>query len=303
MIEFTKIQISQKEAYEKILFTQGERNCEYSFANQFLWGRQEIAFLQGCIAYFAHFNGRSVYPYPIGDGDKKQVIAAVLEDAAQRGIPCRMSSLTQGDREELESWFPGQFHFKPDRNGMDYVYALEDLADLRGRKYQKKRNHVNRFRSDHPDFQVLPLSPENLPDAQAMVEGWFRTHTEENPDRDYLLEKIAVARGFQNYEALGMEGIALVEGGRILAVTMGTRLSPETFDIHFEKALEDVEGAYAAVNCEFARYLRLKHPDVKFLNREDDMGLEGLRKAKLSYLPHHMAEKYWAYHREAMDGL
>jgi hypothetical protein len=76
---------------------------------------------------------------------------------------------------------------------------------------------------------------------------------------------------------------------------MGSRISPDTFDIHFEKAREDVDGAYPTINCEFARYLRLKHPEIRFLNREDDMGLEGLRKAKLSYNPHHMVEKYWAY--------
>jgi hypothetical protein len=84
-------------------------------------------------------------------------------------------------------------------------------------------------------------------------------------------------------------------------MTMGSRLSRNTFDIHFEKAREDVDGAYAAINCEFARYLRLKYPDVEFLNREDDVGLEGLRKAKLSYLPHHMVEKCWGYLAEDYD--
>lgn len=79
---------------------------------------------------------------------------------------------------------------------------------------------------------------------------------------------------------------------------MGSRLSEDTFDIHFEKAREDVDGAYPAINCEFARHLRLKYPQVRFLDREDDMGLEGLRKAKLSYYPHHLTEKCWAYEKE-----
>ena len=95
----------------------------------------------------------------------------------------------------------------------------------------------------------------------------------------------------------------LLSGGEGIAVTMATRLSGDTFDIHFEKAKEDVEGAYAAINCEFARYLREKHPDVRFLNREDDMGLEGLRKAKLSYQPHHLMEKHWAYVWEDLNDL
>ena len=107
-----------------------------------------------------------------------------------------------------------------------------------------------------------------------------------------------MARAFHHFAPLGMEGIALLDGDQVLAVTMGSQMSPDTFDIHFEKAREDVDGAYSAVNCEFARYLRLKYPEVRFLDREDDLGLEGLRKAKLSYNPHHMTEKHFAYLRE-----
>ena len=86
----------------------------------------------------------------------------------------------------------------------------------------------------------------------------------------------------------------LLDGDRVLAFTMGSRLSADTVDVHFEKARADVNGAYTAINCEFARYIRAKHPDIRFLNREEDMGLEGLRKAKQSYRPHHMVEKCWA---------
>ena len=119
---------------------------------------------------------------------------------------------------------------------------------------------------------------------------------------DYLLENIAMARAFQNYNWLEMEGIFLLDENRVLAVTMGSRMSPSTFDIHFEKALEDVDGAYPAINCEFARYLREKYPEVEFLNREDDLGLEGLRKAKLSYNPHHMIQKHRALVAEDIYG-
>ena len=98
-----------------------------------------------------------------------------------------------------------------------------------------------------------------------------------------------------------LEGIALTEGDTILALTIGSPLSPDTFDVHFEKADETVEGAYAAINQAFAQYLQDTHPELRYLNREDDMGLEGLRKAKLSYCPHHMEEKYWAYLRD--EGL
>ena len=295
MIEFHRIGLCDKERYESVLFTEPERGCEYSFANLCLWGRQEIAYLYGCVAFFSHFYGKSVYPFPIGPGDKEAVIRDYLQDAARRGIPCRISGLTSADCLWLEERFPGKFHIHCNRDSFDYLYTIDALADLRGRKRQKKRNHLNRFQAAHPDYEVQPLSADNLEEAKALVDAWFAHRQESDPQGDYLLEKRALRRAFDRYDSLGMEGILLREGSEVLAMTMGSRLSGDTFDIHFEKAREDVDGAYGTINCEFARYLRLKHPELRFLNREDDLGLEGLRKAKLSYYPDHLVEKCWAY--------
>lgn len=302
MMEFQRLNFENKEAYDRILMACPERGCEYSSANLFLWGKQKIAFSHGCVAFFSHFYGKSVYPYPIGNGSKKAVIEAILHDARMRGIPCRLTGLTDADREELESWFPGKFHLRTIRDSFDYVYEINGLADLKGRKFQKKRNHFNRFKAEHPNYQVVEINACNLPLAQRMVDQWYRTRLKEDPEGDYLLENIAMARAFQNYGWLGFEGIMLIDDGKVLAVTIGSRMAPNMFDIHFEKALEDVDGAYNAVNCEFARFLRLKHPEVQYLDREDDMGLEGLRKAKLSYNPHHLIEKHWAYVAEDIYG-
>ena len=298
MLDFHKPTIAEKDAYEAILFSCPPRGCEYSFANLKLWGRQNIAFSQGCVALFSHFYGRSVYPYPIGNGDKKAVIENILLDAQNRGIPCRITGMTDADRQELEALFPDTFVLRADRDTSDYVYAIDDLADLKGRKFQKKRNHVNRFRAEHPDFRVVPLTACNMAQAQHMINDWYRIRMKEDPEGNYMLENIALSRACAKYESLGMDGILLMDGDQVLAVTMGSRMGTDTFDIHFEKAREDVEGAYAAVNCEFARYLRQKYPHIAYLDREDDMGLEGLRKAKLSYNPHHLVDKYWAYRKE-----
>ena len=298
MIDFHRLKMHHKQQYEDILFSRPSLGCEYSFANKFLWGQQRVAFLQGCVAFFSHYDGRSVYPYPMGDGDRRAVLEAILHDAKTRGIPCRITGMNEENRRELENFFPDRFAIRVDRDFFDYVYAIDDLADLKGKKFQKKRNHFNRFRSEHPEYEVRELNRCNLRQAMGMVDDWYRHRLQTDPQGNYLLENIALGRAFQHYEDLGMEGIMLLDRGRVLAVTMGSRLSPDTFDIHFEKAREDADGAYNAVNCEFARFLRLKYPEVRFLNREDDMGLEGLRKAKLSYNPHHMEEKYWACLKE-----
>ena len=294
MISFHRAAIADKAAYDSCLLAAPERGCEYSFSNIFLWGRQEIAFLHGCVAFFCHFFGKTVYPFPIGSGDKRAVLEEIIADAQERGIPCRITGITEADREDLERWFPGKFQIRPDRNFFDYVYAIDALADLRGKKLQKKRNHFNRFQANRPDYRVEPISCENIARVQHMVNDWYVTRRKSDPDGDYLLESLAMAKAFRHYDALQMEGLALLDGDQVLAMTMGSRMAHNTFDIHFEKALEEADGAYPAINCEFARYLRLKYPDVQYLNREDDMGLEGLRKAKLSYYPDHMVEKYKA---------
>jgi len=298
MIPFRRIELADKTQYETYLFAEPERGCEYSFANLFMWGRQEIAFLDDCALLFSHFNGHTVYPWPQGPGDKRMALETILADARQRGIPCRITGMTGQEMEKLQAWFPDTFEIRVARDNFDYVYTVEALADLRGKKLQKKRNHVNRFRAEHPDYRVEPLGCGNIARVQHMVNDWYVSRRQADPTGDYLLESLAMARAFRNFDNLGMEGIALLEGDRVIAVTMGSRLSGNTFDIHFEKAREEFGGAYNAINCEFARYLRLKYPDVEFLNREDDLGLEGLRKAKLDYHPHHLTEKYWACLKE-----
>ena len=294
MIPFHRACLEDKAPYESILMNCPERGCEYSFANLFLWGRQEIAFVENCVVFFSHFFGRSVYPYPLGTGDKKAALEAILADSRQRGIPCRITGMTEADRQELEDLFPDRFSIRPARDSFDYVYTVDALADLKGKKLQKKRNHVNRFRTEHPDYRVEPICCENVSRIQHMVNDWYVSRKLSDPEGDYFLESLAMAKAFRHYDALNMEGIALLEGDRVLAVTMGSLMAPEMMDVHFEKAVEDVPGAYNTVNAEFARHIRLKFPEVRFLNREDDMGLEGLRTAKLSYLPDHMIEKYQA---------
>lgn len=292
MIDFQKIDPFHREEFNRYLHSSRERGCEYSFANLNLWGRQQAAFVGGFLVVFAQFEKRSVYPFPIGQGDIKPVLDAIIHDAKARGIVCRISGMNADDCMLLEELFPGQFRFYPDRDSCDYVYKIEDLATLKGRKLQKKRNHLNKFKASRPDCQISPLDESNLEAAREMVQKWYEIKQEENPQEDYHLEQRAIFRAFRHMRELGLEGLALTEKGRVIAMTMGSRLSQNTFDIHFEKALD--EGAYVAVNQAFAAYLLKKYPEIQYLNREEDMGLPGLRKAKLSYHPDHLVVKFWA---------
>lgn len=294
MIPFEPLDPEKKAEYDRYLQNDGERGCEYSFVNLYLWGRQKAAFLHDHLAFFSQFNRKSVYLFPVGYGDKRPVLEAVMADAKKRGIPCRFTGLTQDDCALLERLYPGRFRFHFDRDTFDYVYDIHDLADLKGKKFQRKRNHLNRFRDNHPDHVLEPITDENIDQVRQLVQSWYELRMAEDPHADFHMERSAIKKALDHRQILGMEGLLLRVDGKPVAMTMGSRLNDNTFDVHFEKALDIADGAYAAINNGFARYLREKHPDLCFLNREDDMGLPGLRKAKLSYNPDHMIDKSWA---------
>ena len=292
MLEFKRLNLEDRQLYQSLF--QEARGCEYSFVNVNLWGRQRVAFYQDFCVLFSQFDRYTVYPFPVGKGDPKPVLDAMIEDAQSRGIPFRLTGMTSAECAEVEKLYPGKFRFHTDRDNFDYVYAIDDLADLTGKRYQSKRNFSNRFRANHPDCQVLALDDDTIPAALDMLETWFAQRMELDPTADFHLEKTALDRAFARRQALELEGLVLMEDGHCLAMTIGSFLSDNTFDIHFEKALDGIDGAYAFINQSFARYLREKYPRLAYLNREDDMGIPGLRKAKLSYHPHHLVEKHWA---------
>ena len=294
MIDFQKIDLAYAEQYKQYLFAASERGCEYSLANLYMWGRQKVAQLHGCLLLFSQFQRKSVYPFPVGSGDVGAAIDAIIHDARVRGLQCRLTSMTAADCAFLEERYPGQFQFHPDRDSCDYVYNITDLATLPGRKFQRKRNHLNRFRQNHPDCQMVPICEELLSAVKDMAEIWYAQRMESDPNNDFQLEQRALNRACSHWNELGLEGAALMEDGRILAIAIGSFLNETTFDVHFEKALEDVDGAYAAINQAFSAHLQKKYPDLLWLNREDDMGIPGLRKAKLSYCPDHLVVKFWA---------
>ena len=289
MIPFCRPQLSDRETLHPLFFRSEYRGCEYSFVNIYLWGHQEFALVEGQLVLFSHWDGRSMYVYP-GREKRREIMERLSADAAERGIPMRMYGLDRDAVEGIEALFPGQYGFSAYRDGFDYLYDIGRLAELRGKKLQQKRNHINRFIENYPDWYTLPITRENLAECQAMAADWYKVH--EDPEHDYALEKVAMCRAFNSFEALGMEGLALYADGRIVAMTMGNRLRADTFDVNFEKAYADVPGAYPLINREFARRIQSRYPEVAFLNREEDMGLPGLRKSKLSYHPDLLLEKF-----------
>lgn len=285
MLEFRTLTLSDRESLNEILYPLSDLGCECTFANLFLWGPQRVAIEDGFAYILTKHAGADSYFIPLGQGDLKAAVKRLAQDAKKRGVPLSMYAVTDRIRAELEAAFPDTFCFYEVRSGFDYLYSIDRLAELKGKKLQAKRNHIHRFHDACPEVRVLPMDKELLPRCREMIARWYRAHAEAYGEEGFAAEKKALASLFDNFDALGFEGLAVENEGELIALSMGNRIHETVFDVNFEKAFADIPGAYAFINCSFASYLREKYPELTTLNREDDMGLEGLRKAKLSYYP------------------
>ncbi|MCQ4769333.1 phosphatidylglycerol lysyltransferase domain-containing protein [Intestinimonas massiliensis] len=303
MIDFRTPQPSDKAWVDALLAQADYRGCDYNFTNLFVWSRaygQEIARVDGFLV--THLCGRMgcSYMYPAGSGDLAAAIDILAREADERRQPLRLVCLTTRQMEELDRLMPGRFAYEADRDGFDYLYDIDRLADLTGKKLHAKRNHINRFMDNNPSWVYEEITPQTLPECLEMDKEWYRRSMVREgaaEERDLGDEGIALRTAMDHYHALGLEGGLIRVYGEVVAFTMGDRLNSDTYDVHFEKAYGELQGAYAMINREFARWVRAKHPNVRYLNREDDMGVEGLRKAKESYYPDRMVEKYAATQR------
>lgn len=293
MLNFQTVDLSMREEMNRILQHIPDPGCECTFANLYLWGPQKAAVEDGFVYILTKHAGADSYFLPLGQGDLKAAVKRLAQDAVKRRVPLSMYAVTDRTREQLETAFPNTFCYYEVRNGFDYLYEIDRLAELRGRKLQAKRNHIHRFEEACPDARVLKIDRGLFPRCRRMIEAWYWQH-EVFGGEDFSAEKRALSRLLEDYESLGFEGLAVESGGKLIALTMGNRIHTEVFDVNFEKAFADIPGAYAYINRAFAVYVREKYPQVRILNREDDMGLEGLRKAKLSYAPDILLRKYAA---------
>lgn len=286
MLDFKPITLNIKEQYESLSFKK-DKSCLHTFATMFIWGNIQYVKIDNCFAFHGRYGKKNVYPFPIGEGDYIKIINLLSEDAKERNIPLHFSGLTQEDVIFLENNFPEKFNFSSKRDSQDYIYKIDDLASLSGKKYHSKKNHLNKFNKTFPEFKIEVINKTNAIKALTFAEEWYNNRN----DEDIIYEKNALKKAFDNYDELGFEGIMLSSDNKILAITLASQTTENTFDVHFEKALKDADGAYTAINYYFANYIKEKYPRIEFLNREEDMGIEGLRKAKLSYHPYKMAER------------
>ena len=293
MTEFHPITAQDFAWAAPIMRSSGYLCCGYAFVTQFMWSRSyntHIARYGDWVLVRSDVGDAFHYLWPVGRGDEREAIEELVRDAGSQGKPMALYSVSLEAKHQLEEWYPGRFDIRADRADYDYIYEQNDLAELPGKRFQKKRNHVSRFVRENPDWQFHPLTEADLPAVRTFTDAWSQLY--ENKDNPGIqAEHEAIELLFQNFSRLDLRGGYVTAGGRIVAFSFGSPINDRVFDTHVEKALYDVEGAYNIINREMARNVCAGFP---LINREDDVGDEGLRAAKLSYHPAIIEPKYLA---------
>ena len=291
MSDYSPFSIEHKALYTEHAAKTPSNSSGYSFGNIFLWEsycHRSLAQRHGCLCIEYNCRSGVFYSIPGKGGDLAAALDSLREDAAAHGVPLSLRGITAADRDLLEQVCPGRFAFTPDRDNYDYIYSIDSMASLAGKKLHGKRNHCNKFQATY-QWEFHPITPDRFDDCMSIHKAWSDSHEGGNPD-----ENFAIRRAFDNWDTLGFEGGILYANGKPVAFTVGEQISEDTVDIHFEKALDTVPGAYPMVAREFARQLNADHPQLRYLNREEDMGIENLRKAKESWYPLYLLEKFIA---------
>ena len=287
MSEFKKARIEDKGEIEQILNKCPCPSLEYNFTTLFLW--QDIFDMEYKIEdevlYIRSGADKKSYLFPCGRGDIDNAVTKLLEEEK-----IQFYSISEENKEYLEKKASGRFEFFEKRNDGDYVYLCESLATLKGKKLSAKRNHINRFTAENPDWRYEPITSENIQEVKNMHEKWCEI-VDDGTKKGLSKESEVVKKALKYYDELGLSGGLIRTKGEVVAFSLGDRLNDKTFLVHIEKAFANITGAYQIINREFVLNNCM---DYEFINREDDTGDESLRKAKLSYRPFEIVKKYVA---------
>lgn len=293
MLTFKSIELEDKDLINIYLSSQNYRASDLCFTNLFAWGKKfntQFAVNEGWL--FIRFKdnyGRNSYLKPIGKGDLKKRIEYIIEDNKQFDSIFQIRGITKEMIDEIENAMPGVFSYKLNMSVSDYIYTSEKLIHLKGKKLQSKRNHINRFiRENKWKYKTLTGNPELVKECKSMLDKWMEINKEEK-DPSIAYDDFATTIMLDNFEYLNLKGGLICVENEIAAFSIGEVLTEDTIVVHVEKAFTTIHGAYTIMNQQFVLN---EASDFMYINREEDMGVENLRKAKLSYQPDILLEKY-----------
>lgn len=295
MLEWSIPEAEDEDWINSCIAVSGTMASDASFANIYLlrnkYSTKISRYKDFIIRKYSGKGARCGYTFPLGKGDVAKALAEIEKDAKECGERLQFAFVTEEQKEVLENAMPACFCYSSDAGDSDYIYLRSELASLSGKAFHKKKNHFSKFVRTYPDYKYYEIGACNIYDAQKVADAWYYEHLQDE-DASQLAEYKAIKEALDNFEELGLIGGIIYVNDSPCAMTIASKINENTVDVHFEKAVGEyaLNGGYAAINKLFSEKL----DGVTWLNREEDIGIEGLRKAKLSYRPKIMLKKYSA---------
>lgn len=295
MLEWSIPEAEDEDWINSCIAVSGTMASDASFANIYLlrnkYSTKISRYKDFIIRKYSGKGARCGYTFPLGKGDVAKALAEIEKDAKECGERLQFAFVTEEQKEVLENAMPARFCYSSDAGDSDYIYLRSELASLSGKAFHKKKNHFSKFVRTYPDYKYYEIGACNIYDAQKVADAWYYEHLYDE-DASQLAEYKAIKEALENFEELGLIGGIIYVNDSPCAMTIASKINENTVDVHFEKAVGEyaLNGGYAAINKLFSEKL----DGVTWLNREEDIGIEGLRKAKLSYRPKIMLKKYSA---------
>lgn len=296
-MEFSEITLNSKSLFDHYIKEHNAVISELTFTNFFAWRyfyRFRYAVISDLLCVIAVPEKDQPYAMmPVGAVDEQKFSEAyrqIKEYFAAMGWKLCFKRITSDELKYFRDKISSEQNIVYDRDNSDYLYNTSDLVTLRGKKYDGKRNHINKFKKLHT-FEYVPLECRYVDECVRIMKKWCEDKNCTCQPGDYC-EQQANLELLRNYRALGCRGALIKVDGNFAAFTVGEMLNDDTAVIHIEKADSSVDGLYAIVNQQFAVN---EWSGTSFINREQDLGIEGMRKAKLSYHPCRIIDKYTVY--------
>ncbi len=291
MLNPKDITIGEKELFQEFLGK--SESSTFNFTTLFMWaggGKIQYDIYDGCLILFFHGRHRGVAcTYPIGNGNRRAAAEKAFDFMKQQGGLPHFILMTEEMAKECETVFENELRIYSDRNNADYVYLSDSLIHLRGKKLHQKKNHLNAFLNTY-EFQYERLGQKNIDECKKLFLSWKQG--QKNHGSGFSEE--ATVRLLENADKLGVTLGGIRVDGKLAAFSAGEPLTDDMALIHIEYADTSIRGSFNIMNQQFCQN---EWSGFEFINREEDMGLEGLRKAKMAYRPVRMIEKYFTEYK------
>lgn len=291
-MKFKSISLEDKNLFTNLLASRYQENINYNFTSLFIWQEWEPYEWTDCHGTICikRKNPESMAISPPIAANDEDIIAATIgmqRYFKEMGYPFIIVEVTQNYLDLYNKAFPGKFKVEECRDAANYIYKTTDLAFLKGRRYSSKRNHIHRFFRENPNSRLVPLTRDLIPSCLEVMDTWYNSKSK--PNLDMQKEKEGIYKALDHLEDLDYTGACLMTDNKIVAFTFGEPINKDTVGIHVEKADYNYRGAFAVINSLFLKEYWLAYP---YVNRDEDMGDEGMRTAKQSYHPCKLHMKY-----------